>query len=57
MYPDAAGESVTIPNGATLYFQRTITVQEFWNRDNLKAVVFLQSNGTKEVLQAAKMDL
>lgn len=54
MYPSAAGEAVTIGNGQTAVFQRSIDINEAWNADNLGVVVFLQSNGSGEILQAAK---
>jgi hypothetical protein len=57
MYPSAAGEPVTIGNEQTAVFQRSIEIHEDWNADHLGVVVFLQSNGSKEVLQAAKKRL
>ncbi|MBE0644440.1 MAG: Omp28-related outer membrane protein [Bacteroidetes bacterium] len=57
MYPSAEGESVTIPNGQTAVFQRSMEIHADWNADNLGVVVFLQSNASKEVLQAAKKRL
>jgi hypothetical protein len=57
MYPDALGESVSINNGQTAVFQRNIMIDAEWNAEKLVAVVFLQSNGSKEVLQAAKKEL
>jgi hypothetical protein len=57
MYPDAQGEAVSIANGQTAVFQRSITIDDEWNAEKLVAVVFLQSNGSKEVLQAAKKAL
>ncbi|MCB2204716.1 Omp28-related outer membrane protein [bacterium] len=57
MYPDAQGETVTIGNGQLSTFQRSITIDDEWNADHLEAVVFLQSKGSKEVLQAAKLEL
>ena len=57
MYPDAGGEAVTIGNGVTQHITRTIDIPEFWNPDNLHAVVFLQTQQWKSVLQAAKIDL
>ena len=57
MYPDAGGEPVSIANGQTAVYQRSIDIHGDWNPDNLSVVVFLQSNGTRTVLQAAKMRL
>lgn len=57
MYPDAGGEAVTIGNGVTQHITHTIDIPEFWNPDNLHAVVFLQTQKWKSVLQAAKIDL
>ncbi len=57
MYPDAQGEAVAIGNGQTSVYQRSITIDDAWNPENLVAVVFLQSKGSKDVLQAAKKAL
>ena len=57
MYPDAGGEAITIGNGVTRTYTRTIDIAEIWNPDNLHAVVFLQTLQWKSVLQAAKIDL
>lgn len=57
MYPSAGGEPVSIANGQTAVFQRSIEIHEEWNPDNLSFVVFLQSNGGRGVLQAAKKHL
>lgn len=57
MYPDAQGEAVAIGNGQTSVFQRTIAIDELWNAEHLDVVVFLQSKGSKHVLQAAKKEL
>jgi hypothetical protein len=57
MYPDASGESVTIGNNQTTHFTRNIEIASEWNPENLHVVVFLQSKGSKEVLQVAKADL
>ncbi|MDT8323485.1 MAG: Omp28-related outer membrane protein [Bacteroidota bacterium] len=57
MYPDAQGEAVSIGNGQTAVFERNITIDAEWNAEKLVAVVFLQSKGSKEVLQAAKKAL
>lgn len=54
MYPSAEGEAVNIANGQTAMFQRTIEINPEWNADNLGVVVFLQSHGSRTVLQAAK---
>ncbi len=57
MYPSAEGEVVSIPNQQTAVFQRSIEINAEWNPENLGVVVFLQSNGSHEVLQAAKKHL
>lgn len=55
MYPSAEGEAVSIANGQTAIFQRSIEIHDAWNADNLGAVVFLQSASGRQVLQAAKI--
>ncbi len=57
MYPSASGEKVTLDNKQTAQFSRTIEIDPTWNGDHLEAVVFLQSQGSKHVLQAAKLHL
>ncbi len=57
MYPDAQGEQVNITNGQTVTFQRVMPIESNWNPEKLDVVVFLQSAGSKEVLQAAKAKL
>ncbi|MFA6232826.1 MAG: Omp28-related outer membrane protein [Bacteroidota bacterium] len=57
MYPSADGEIVSIANGQTSVFQRSIEIHSDWNADNLGVVVFLQSNISRDVLQAAKKHL
>jgi hypothetical protein len=57
MYPDAGGELVSIQNGQTSVFERTIEIHEEWNPDKLSVVVFLQSRLGRQVLQAAKLHL
>ncbi len=57
MYPSAEGEAVSIANGQTAVFQRSIDIHSDWNADNLGVVVFLQSKSGTDVLQAAKKHL
>lgn len=58
MLPDGLGERVgVLNNGETLNFTRSFDVASAWKRDKLKVVVFLQSEGTKKILQAAKIVL
>lgn len=57
MYPSWDGEIVSIANQQTAVFQRSIEINSEWNAENLGVVVFLQSNGSREVLQAAKKRL
>ncbi|MCG2826413.1 MAG: Omp28-related outer membrane protein [Thermoplasmatales archaeon] len=45
-------ESLTISSGQSKDVSRTFTIQSGWNKNNLGVVVFVQSNTTKEVLQA-----
>lgn len=54
MYPDAEGETVSLANGQIATFTRSMSIESNWNPEKLDVVVFLQSVGTKEVLQAAK---
>jgi hypothetical protein len=57
MLPDADGEAITLTNGQSQTFSRNITVKQGWHLDKLNAVVFVQSKGSKAVLQAAKISL
>ncbi len=57
MLPDANGTTLTLANDEEKTFTRTLTFDAKWVRDNMKAVVFLQANGSKKVLQAAKISL
>jgi hypothetical protein len=57
MLPDAQGEAVTIANGETRTFTRTLTIDPKWNASNLKVVAYLQSFGSKRVLQCARVAL
>jgi hypothetical protein len=57
MLPDAAGEALSIANGQTVTRTRSFTLKPEWLRDDMTAVVFLQSASTKHVLQAAKLSL
>lgn len=57
MLPDANGESFTLSNGETKTFTRNVSFDTRWNKDKLKVVVFVQSNGSKKILQAARLPL
>lgn len=57
MYPDAFGEAVTIGNKQSALYTRMIAINPEWNPENLRAVVFLQSKVSKEILQAAILSL
>jgi len=57
MYPDAEGEIISVANGQTITLERFIAIEELWDPEKLEAVVFLQSAGSKELLQAAKTKL
>jgi hypothetical protein len=54
MMPDADGESFTLSNGEEKTFNRTVVPASHWVKKNLKAVVFIQSQSSKKILQAAK---
>ena len=57
MVPDAGGEAFTIQNGDTLVFDRQFFVPDPLVPLNCEIVVFVQTNETKEVLQAAKIKI
>jgi len=57
MYPDAEGEAITLPQGQEKTFTRTIDIDSKWTKSNLKVVVFIQSYGTKKILQAGRLSL
>jgi hypothetical protein len=57
MLPDAGGETLTLGNGEDKSIPRSITIESGWVKANMKAIVFLQSFGSKKVLQAAKISL
>lgn len=57
MLPDAAGEQITLAKGETKSFTRQITIDPTWVQNNCDVVVFIQSNTSKYVLQAAKTTL
>jgi hypothetical protein len=57
MLPTADGESITMSNGQTKSYSRQITIKNGWHQDKLNAVVFVQSKGSKKILQAAKISL
>lgn len=52
MLPSASGESFNISQGDTLTFQRQFALDASWNANNIETVVFVQSRGTLEILQA-----
>jgi thiol-disulfide isomerase/thioredoxin len=52
MIPSPSGESFTINDNETKEIDRTIDLDNSWNPDSLKVVVFIQSTGTKEVYQS-----
>lgn len=57
MIPDADGEAISLSNGETKTVQRTITIDGKWVKENLKVIVVLQSQGSKKVLQTARLTL
>lgn len=57
MLPDAAGEQITLAKGETKTFTRQITIDPTWVQNNCDVVVFIQSNTSKYVLQAAQTSL
>jgi hypothetical protein len=52
MLPDYAGTALVISQGQTLSFSLSAPVNAEWNLDNIRAVVWVQDETTKEVLQA-----
>ena len=55
MLPGSGGELISISTpGDTLIRQRDFTLDPGWTLQNCEIVVFVQSDNTKEVLQAAK---
>ena len=52
MLPDYVGTPFVIGEGQTLSFSQSAPVNAEWNLDNIRAVVWVQDDATKEVLQA-----
>ncbi len=52
MVPSPSGESFTIDNNETKEIEKTIDLDNAWNPDSLKVVVFIQSTSSKEVYQS-----
>jgi thiol-disulfide isomerase/thioredoxin len=52
MLPDGNGEPFTISVDDTLEFERQVMIDAAWVTDNIETVVFVQSQGSLEVLQA-----
>ncbi len=57
MVPDAEGEPLTIQYGDTLSFARQFVLYEPIVADSCEVVVFVQDNESKEILQAAKIQI
>lgn len=57
MYPDGDGEPITLSAGQTRTFTRSITLDPTWVQANCDVVVFIQSQASKYILQAAKTEL
>ena len=57
MLPGPEGESIALADGQTKTFSREITIDPTWIAEHCYAVVFVQSNGSKHVLQAGKIKL
>lgn len=57
MVPDAEGEPMTIQYGDTLNFVRQFVLDDLIAADSCEVVVFVQDNGSKEILQAAKVQI
>jgi hypothetical protein len=54
MYPSATGETFTLPLKDSINFTRNISWSSDWTASNCEIIAFVQIQGTKEVLQAAK---
>jgi hypothetical protein len=52
MMPSASGESISLSKGDTLSCEQQFLIDASWNVNNLETVVFVQSRGNLEVLQA-----
>jgi len=52
MLPDANGVPITITQGQTVTFQRSITLAPAWVPENCKIIVFVQNNTDKKVQNA-----
>jgi hypothetical protein len=57
MLPGPEGESLSLADGQTKVFTREITLDPSWAPGNCSVVVFVQSNGSKHVLQAGRIAL
>ncbi len=58
MLPDGLGERIgVLNNGETLTFTKSFDVASSWKKDKLKVVVFLQSEGSRKILQSATLSL
>jgi hypothetical protein len=53
MYPNAQGETVSIPLGGNITFEGTLRKDSTWSPDSLSVVIFLQDYASKWVHQAA----
>lgn len=55
MLPGPEGEAMSLADNQAVTFERDVTIDPIWK--NCTAVVFVQSNGSKHVLQAAALKL
>lgn len=55
MIPDENGTPVNFTGGNTQTIQLDFNLEDYWEEDNCKLVVFLQDNSTLEVLQATQL--
>ncbi len=51
MLPDADGETFAYSEDAMI-FEREVALNPAWNTNNIETIVFIQSQGTREILQA-----
>ncbi len=57
MYPNASGETFTISLNDSITFTRNITWNPSWTTRNSQFIAFVQIQGTKSILQAAKKNI
>ncbi|MBP6979162.1 MAG: Omp28-related outer membrane protein [Bacteroidales bacterium] len=54
MVPDATGTAINFSSGDEITITQDFTVDPSWNKENLKLIVFVQNDNSKEVLQTVQ---